>query len=83
MIRLGAARKPSWSRGRVRDVNVCLIDTLALGSWLWSSTTTDRFTDTARSSTVYDTHCCDTQTNLMSSLVQGCHSQLLSEVIWE
>lgn len=60
MIRLGAARKPSWSRGRVRDVNVCLIDTLALATWLWSSTMTDRFTDIARRLTVYDTHSCDT-----------------------
>lgn len=25
MIRLGAARKLSWSRGRMRDVNACLI----------------------------------------------------------
>ena len=50
------AGKPSWSRGSVRDVNVRLIDALALASWLRSSTTTHRFTDTARSLTVYDAH---------------------------
>jgi hypothetical protein len=51
-----SAGKPSWSRGSVRDVNVRLIDALALASWLRSSTTTHRFTDTARSLTVYDAH---------------------------
>jgi hypothetical protein len=48
--------KPNWSRGNVRDVNVWLIDALALASWLRSSTTTHRFSDTARSLTVYDAH---------------------------
>jgi hypothetical protein len=48
--------KPSWSRGNVRDVNVRLIDALALASWLRSSTTTHRFSETARSLTVYDAH---------------------------
>jgi hypothetical protein len=51
-----SAGKPSWSRGRVRDVNVHLIDALALASWLRSTTTTHRFSRTARSLTVYDAH---------------------------
>lgn len=51
-----SAGKPNWSRGNVRDVNVWLIDALALASWLRSSTTTHRFSDTARSLTVYDAH---------------------------
>ncbi len=51
-----SAGKPSWSRGNVRDVNVWLIDALALASWLRSSTTTHRFSDAARSLTVYDAH---------------------------
>lgn len=48
--------KPSWSRGSVRDVNLALIDALALASWLRSWTTTHRFTEKARSLTVYDAH---------------------------
>jgi hypothetical protein len=48
--------KPSWSRGNVRDVNVRLIDALALASWLRSSTTTHGFSETARSLTVYDAY---------------------------
>jgi hypothetical protein len=48
--------KPSWARGNVRDVNIRLIDALALASWLRSWTTTHRFTKTARSLTVYDAH---------------------------
>jgi hypothetical protein len=51
-----SAGKPNWSRGNVRDMNVRLIDALALASWLRSWTTTHRFTDTARSLTVYDAH---------------------------
>ena len=51
-----SAGKPSWSRGSVRDVNVLLIDALALASWLRSWTTTHRFSDKARSLTVYDAH---------------------------
>jgi hypothetical protein len=51
-----SAGKPSWSRANVRDVNVRLIDALALASWLRSGTTTHRFSDTARSLTVYDAH---------------------------
>jgi hypothetical protein len=51
-----SAGKPSWSRGNVRDVNVRLIDALALASWLRSTTTTHRFSETARSLTVYDAH---------------------------
>lgn len=50
------AGKPSWARGPVRDVNMWLIDALALASWLRSWTTTHRFTDTARSLTVYDAY---------------------------
>lgn len=48
--------KPSWSRGSVRDVNVALIDALALASWLRSRTTTHRFSETTKSLTVYDAH---------------------------
>jgi hypothetical protein len=51
-----SAGKPSWSGGNVRDVNVRLIDALALASRLRSGTTTHRFSDTARSLTVYDAH---------------------------
>jgi hypothetical protein len=51
-----SAGKPSWSRGSVRDVNIQLIDALALASWLRSGITTHRFTNTARSLTVYDAH---------------------------
>lgn len=51
-----SAGKPNWSRGRVRDVNVQLIDALALASWLRSSTATHKFTKTTRSLTVYDAH---------------------------
>jgi hypothetical protein len=51
-----SAGKPGWSRGIVRDVNIHLIDALALASWLRSWTTTHRFTKTARSLTVYDAH---------------------------
>jgi hypothetical protein len=51
-----SAGRPSWSRGSVRDVNIQLIDALALASWLRSWTTTHRFTKTARSLTVYDAH---------------------------
>jgi hypothetical protein len=45
-----SAGKPSWSRGRVRDVNVDLIEALALASWLRSGTTTHRFSE------IYDAH---------------------------
>jgi hypothetical protein len=51
-----SSAKPSWSRGRVRDVNLHLIDALALASWLRSWTAAHRFSDTARSLTVYDAH---------------------------
>jgi hypothetical protein len=51
-----SAGKPGWARGIVRDVNIQLIDALALASWLRSWTTTHRFTKTARSLTVYDAH---------------------------
>jgi hypothetical protein len=51
-----SAGKPGWSRGIVRDVNILLIDALALASWLRSWTTTHRFTKTTSSLTVYDTH---------------------------
>ena len=48
--------KLSWTRGPVRDINVMLIDALALASWLRSGTTTHRFTEKTRSLTVYDAH---------------------------
>jgi hypothetical protein len=48
--------KPSWSRGNVRDAKIRIIDALALASWLRSGTTTHRFSETARSLTVYDAH---------------------------
>lgn len=48
--------KPNWSRGRVRDVNVRLIDALAFASWLRSWTAAHRFHEKARSLTVYDAH---------------------------
>ncbi len=51
-----SAGKPSWSRGVVRDVYMQLINALSLASWLRSSTTTHRFTDTTRSLTAYDAH---------------------------
>jgi hypothetical protein len=51
-----SAGKPSWSRGNVRDVNVRVIDALALASWLRSGTTTHRLSENARSLTVYDAH---------------------------
>jgi hypothetical protein len=51
-----SAGKPSWSRGRVRDVNVRLIDALALASWLRSTIATHGFSRTARSLTVYDAY---------------------------
>jgi hypothetical protein len=51
-----SAGKPSWSRGHVRDVNIRLIDALALASWLRSWTTAHRFNKNARSLTVYDAH---------------------------
>jgi len=51
-----SAGKPSWSRGSVRDVNMPLIDALWYASWLRSSTTTHRFSDTTRSLTVYNGH---------------------------
>jgi hypothetical protein len=46
--------KPRWSRGNVRDVNVRLIDALALASWLRSWTAAHGFDEKARSLTVYD-----------------------------
>ena len=51
-----SAGKPSWSGGNVRDVNIRIIDALAMASWLRSGTTTHRFSDTARSLTAYDAH---------------------------
>jgi hypothetical protein len=49
--------KPSWSRGPiVRDINMPVIDALAMARWLRSRTSTHRFTDTARSLTAYDVH---------------------------
>ncbi len=48
--------KPSWSRGNVRDAHLRIIDALALASWLRSGTTTHRFSETARSLTVYDAY---------------------------
>jgi hypothetical protein len=48
--------RPSWSRGSMRDVNVALIDALALASWPRSRTTTHRFSETTRSLTVYGAH---------------------------
>jgi hypothetical protein len=48
--------KARWSGGHVRDANVRLIDALALASWLRSKTTAHRFSEPARSLTVYDAH---------------------------
>ena len=48
--------KPKWSRGKVRDVNLSLIDALALSSWMRSKITTHRFPGSVRSLTVYDAH---------------------------
>jgi hypothetical protein len=48
--------KPSWSRGNVRDVEVPIIDAIALASWLRSKVTTHKFSKATRSLTAYDAH---------------------------
>jgi hypothetical protein len=48
--------KPRWSRGQVRDINMPVIDALAMARWLRSRTSTHRFTDIAQSLTAYDAH---------------------------
>jgi hypothetical protein len=51
-----AIRKPSWSQGSVRDVELSLIDGIAMASWLRSKVSTHRFSDKVRSLTPYDIH---------------------------
>jgi len=51
-----AVKKPTWSRGSVRDVELSLIDGIAMASWLRSKVSTHRFSDKARSLTAYDIH---------------------------
>ena len=51
-----AVKKPSWSRGAVRDVELSLIDAIALASWLRSKVSTHAFNANVRSLTAYDVH---------------------------
>jgi hypothetical protein len=51
-----AVRKPPWSQGPVRDIELSLIDAIAMASWLRSKVSTHRFSDNVRSLTPYDIH---------------------------
>jgi hypothetical protein len=51
-----AVTKPPWSRGAARDVELTLIDAIALASWLRSKVSTHRFNANVRSLTAYDVH---------------------------
>lgn len=51
-----AVKKPLWSRGAVRDVELSLIDAIASASWLRSKVTTHAFNANVRSLTAYDVH---------------------------
>jgi hypothetical protein len=60
-----AIRKPSWSQGSVRDVELSLIDGIAMASWLRSKVSTHRFSDKVRSLTPYDIHNVQTLARLL------------------
>jgi hypothetical protein len=51
-----AVKKSPWSRGAVRDVELNLIDAIALASWLRSKVSTHGFNANVRSLTAYDVH---------------------------
>ena len=53
-----AVKKPPWSRGAARDVELTLIDAIALASWLRSKVSTHRFNANVRSLTAYDVRQC-------------------------
>lgn len=54
--RLLPVGKASWSHGAVRDVELSMIDALAMASWLRSKITAHKLDDNARSLTGYDAH---------------------------
>src|SRR6266540_6578969 len=48
------AGKPKWSRGSVRDIELPIVDALAMASWLRSKVSTHRFSREAKSLTAYN-----------------------------
>ena len=48
--------KPKWARGPVRDIELPIIDAIAMASWLRSKISTHRFSSAAKSLTPYDAH---------------------------
>ena len=48
--------KPKWARGSVRDIELPIIDAIAMASWLRSKISTHRFSSGAKSLTPYDAH---------------------------
>lgn len=48
--------KPKWARGPVRDIELPIIDAIAMASWLRSKISTHRFSGAAKSLTPYDAH---------------------------
>jgi hypothetical protein len=48
--------KPKWARGSVRDIELAVIDAIAMASWLRSKISTHRFSSGAKSLTPYDAH---------------------------
>jgi hypothetical protein len=48
--------KPKWARGSVRDIELPIIDAIAMASWLRSRISTHRFSSGAKSLTPYDAH---------------------------
>jgi hypothetical protein len=48
--------KPKWARGSVRDIELPIIDAIAMVSWLRSKISTHRFSSGAKSLTPYDAH---------------------------
>ncbi len=50
------SRKPKWARGSVRDIELPIIDAIAMASWLRSKISTHRFSSGTKSLTPYDAH---------------------------
>jgi hypothetical protein len=48
--------KPKWARGSVRDIELQIVDAIAMASWLRSKISTHRFSSGAKSLTPYDAY---------------------------
>jgi hypothetical protein len=49
-------KKPRWARGSVRDIELPVIDAIAMASWLRSKISTHRFSTDSKSLTPYDAY---------------------------